>query len=88
MCNFSHMIGVSSFRNVYKLTPKIQMTDSRMLLFNKQGIDILNEIISNTHFKSFPEIWYLQSQVHQQKSTASAARTILSEKAKAAWHVG
>lgn len=83
------MIGVtSSFRNVYKLTPKIQVTDSRMLIFNKQGIDSLNEIISNTHFKSFPEMWYLQSQAHQQKSTASAVGTILSEKVKAALHVG
>ena len=55
------MIGVtSSFRNVYKLTPKIQVTDSRMLIFNKQGIDSLNEIISNTHFKSFPEEYLKQ----------------------------
>ena len=77
----------SNFRNVYKPTPKIQMTDSRMLLFNKQGIDMLNEIISNTHFKSFPEIWYLESQVHQQKSSASAAGTKLSEKVKAALHI-
>ena len=64
------------------------MTDSRMLLFNKQGIDVLNDIISNTHFKSFPEIWYLQSQVHQQKKHSLSCRNHImgeSESCLACW---
>lgn len=59
-----------------------------MLIFNKQGIDILNEIISNTHFKSFPEMWYLQSQVHQQKKHSFHCRNHIiweSESCLACW---